>query len=460
MNRDELFKLIKENNIKSVGFQFVDFLGKLYSLWVPPSELEAGMEDGIGMCGWPHFAPVEKSDVLLRPDLDSFRILPWSRDGKNVGAMMCDIYYADSMEEVEETPRYLLKRAIKELKKTIGDEANLFAAPEIEFFILQKSNNGELEVQDSGSYFSPPPYDKAYDLREEMCHALDLMGIKVVKNHHEAPPGKHEINIEYDQAVNMADKVQFVKLVVRKFADDRGLLATFMPKPFSYNWGVGHHTHLSILNQKTGDNMLYSNKNEYGLTDIGLYFIEGILAHARALVAITNPTVNSYKRMLPESQSPMFIAWSKYNRSVLIRIPASPPKGTRFEYRPSDGVCNVYLSFTALIHAGLDGIANKKMPPPPIRDNIYTLTRDERVKKGIEELPKSLGEALEELNKDKVVQEALGPLFPKFFKTKNDEWQEYCSYVHEWERKKYLDDTQTMQYLKPYWQLVRSGALP
>jgi glutamine synthetase len=453
MDGNDVFKLIKDRGIESVALQFVDSLGKLYSLWVPPSELEAGAEDGIGMSGWPYFADVEKSDVLIKPDLNSLRVLPWSREGRNVAGVMCDIYHPDTREEVEEGPRYLLKRAIRELKSTIGDDVNLYAAPEIEFFLLKKNEKGELEVQDDGSYFSSPPADKGYELREDMCRALNQMGIKVVKTHHEAPPGKHEINIEYDKALNMADKVQFVKLVVRKLAHDRGLIATFMPKPFSHNWGAGHHTHISLLNEETGENLLYSSEGEHGLTDLGLYFISGILGHAKALACITNPTVNSYKRMLPESQAPMYISWSRFNRSVLLRIPASTPGATRVEYRPSDGSCNVYLSFAALTYAGLDGITKKELPPRPRDENVYALTKEERINRGIEELPKSLGEALEELEKDEVIKGALGLLFQKFYRLKSAEWMEYSYNVYDWERRRYLDDRETMEYLKPVWQM-------
>ena len=453
MDTKEVLKVIKERGVESVALQFVDALGKLYSLWVPPSELEAGLEDGVGMSGWPYFADVEKSDVIIKPDLGSFMVLPWSLEGRAVAGVMCDIFHPDTREEVDEGPRYLLKRAIRELKKAVGDHVNLYTAPEMEFFLLKTNERGEFEVQDDGSYFSSPPVDKGYELREAMCRGLNQMGIRVVKSHHEAPPGKHEINIEYDKALNMADKVQFVKLVVRKLASDQGLMATFMPKPFSHNWGAGHHTHISLLNEATGENLLYSDEGEHGLSDLGLYFISGILKHARALASVTNPTVNSYKRMLPESQAPMYISWSKFNRSVLLRIPASTPGATRVEYRPSDGSCNVYLSFSALAYAGLDGITKKEPPPPPYDENVYALTKEERIKKGIEELPKSLGEALAELEKDEVVKGALGALFRKFYKLKSDEWTEYSYNVYDWERKKYLDDRDTVPYLRPVWQM-------
>lgn len=279
------------------------------------------------------------------------------------------------------------------------------------------------------------------------------MGIKIVTHHHEAPSGKHEIDIEYSNVLDIADKVHFLKMVVRKIANDKGLIATFMPKPFSFNWGAGHHTHMSLFNEGTGENIFYSADSEYGLSDTCLHFIQGILKHAKGLVSVTNPTVNSYKRMLPESQAPMYISWSKFNRSTLIRIPASPPQATRVEYRPSDGSGTVYLSFAALIFAGLDGIAKKTFDAKPFNENVYALTKAERIKKGIEELPKNLGAALEELAKDEVIKDSLGTLYPKYNRIKEDEWLEYSYTVYEWERKKYLDDSNPMEYIKPVWRM-------
>ena len=448
MDREEVFKLIKDRNIKSVSMQFVDFLGKLYTLWVPPSELRAALEDGIGMSGWPYFAEVEKSDLLIKPDLNSFRVLPWTREGRGYAGVMCDIYHPENHQEVEESPRTLLKRAVKRVKEKVGKDVNIYAVPECEFFLLTKDDHGQWKLHDNASYFSPPPADRGYEIRDDICEALEQMGIHVTKHHHEDPQGKHELTIDHDSALNTADRIQFVKWIIRKVASEHGVTATFMPKPFHWEYGAGWHTHISLMNEKTGDNLFYSGSSETGLSDLCLFFISGILKHARALATITNPTVNSYKRMVPGSQAPIYVSWSKFNRSTLLRVPASSPKGTRFEYRPSDGACNVYLSFAALAHAGMDGLEKKELPPPPVEENIYLIAPDERKKRNIDTLPGNLGEALEALKGDPVIMKALDPLTPKYIQWRSDEWKEYSIKVYDWERERYLEEVFPLEYLK------------
>ena len=439
MDVAEVFKTIKDKDMEYVGFNFTDALGKLYVLWVCTANMEDWLKQGIGVSGWPYFTGHTKSDVILRPDMDTFKILPWTNHGRNVGIIMCDIHYADNPEELEDVPRTLLKKAVRKLKKEVGENVNLYCAPEIEFHLIKTTENGALRLYDQGSYLSPPPTDLAFDLRGDICHALDQIGIKVYKQHHEGPRGKYEIDIEYDKAVHTADKVQWTKMVLRKFAHDQGLIATFMPKPFNVPGGAGWHTHASLMDEKTGDNLFYSAKASYGISDLGLNFIGGVLRHAKALTAVSNMAVNSYKRLVPGFQAPIYISWARYNRSTLIRIPPSAPKGTRFEYRASDGLCNYYLFFTALISAGLDGVAKKISPPAPTEENVYAFTEEEKKQRGIESLPGSLGEALEELKKDEVIMNALEPLTPKFLRLKGEEWQEYSIRVHEWERKKYME---------------------
>jgi len=440
MDKEKIWEVIKASQIEYIALQYVDLFGKIYQLWVPSSELEIAVKEGISVSGWPYFGTLENSDVILKPDVNSFRILPWLKDGRITAGVMCDIYRPETMEEVEDNPRFLLKRAIGRLKKELGMDVDVHAAPELEFFLLERDKDGKLRFHDNGSYFSPPPADKGYELREDICRCLVSMGIKVVKSHHEVPRGKHEINIEHDEALMMADKVQFYKLVVRKMASDRGLIATFMPKPFDWEFGAGWHIHMSVINSRTGENLFYSNQSRYGLSELGMQFMAGVLKHAKALAAVTCPTVNSYKRMVPGSQAPIYIAWAKYNRSALLRLPASTPQGTRFEYRPSDGSCNIYLAFAALISAGLDGIVHKEQLPPPVEKNIYKLTKEERLRLGIETLPGNLGEALEELEADEVIRSSLNPLTPKYLSAKWREWQEYSYKVHEWERERYLEE--------------------
>jgi glutamine synthetase len=442
MDSQDTLKLIKDSGIKFVAFQFTDFFGKLYALWVSAAEVETGIHEGIGMSGWPHFTPVEKSDVLLRPDCNSFKVLPWSTEGGKVAAVMCDMYFPDG-EEVGEAPRTVLKRAVLKARQTLGEHIDIYAAPECEFFLLKRDEKGELVLHDTGSYFSAEPADRGFELRNEISNALNDMGMQVGKHHHEAPRTKHELVIQHDRALNIADKIQFVKLVIRKLAHTQGLIATFMPKPFEWEYGAGWHTHLSLVDRDKGNNIFYDPNGKYGFSDTGLYFMAGLLRHARALVSITNPTVNSYKRLVPGSQAPIYVAWSKFNRSALVRIPPAAPMGTRFEYRCSDGACNTYLSLASLICA-----ARKELPPEPVDQNIYELTDGERQRLGIDTVPGSLHEALEALEQDEVVQNALGPLYPRYLKAKKDEWHEYSYCVHEWEREKYLDDSGTIPYLK------------
>lgn len=438
---ERVTKLIEEHNIAYVALQYVDLFGKIYQLWIPSSALETASERGVSVSGWPYFGTLERSDVILRPDLSSFRLLPWRKGKSPAAGVMCDIYRPETNEEVRESPRYLLKKAVRKLKDVLGEEVCVHVAPELEFFLLMRDENGCLLFHDTGSYFSPPPADKGYELRENICLCLKTMGIEVEKSHHEVPRGKHEINIKHDEALNMADKVQFFKLLVRKLAADQGLIASFMPKPFDWEFGAGWHTHISLVDEKKKQNLLYSSGTKHGLSKLGTHFMAGILKHAKALAAVTNPTVNSYKRLRPGSQAPIYIAWSKYNRSALLRIPAATPQGTRFEYRASDGSCNVYLSFAALIYAGLDGVLNEDQLPPPVESNIYKLTEKERSRMGIGKLPSNLAEALVELENDEVIKEALDPLTPKYLAAKWREWNEYSYKVHEWEREIYLEES-------------------
>jgi len=444
MDKDKAFEVIKEKDIKYILLQFTDSLNKLYSLWVPPAEVESSLEEGIGVSGWPYFVPHENSDVVLMPDMQSFRVLPWNYNGRNVSMVMCDVRYADRPEEIEEVPRTLLKRAVKKLKAEIGENVNLYVAPEGEYFLVKRDENGQPRLPKEGSYLVTPPGDFADELREAICHALTEMDVKVYKQHHEALRGKHEIDIEYDEAIRMADKTQIYRMVVRKLASERDLIATFMPRPFNVPGGAGWHTHVSIMDEKDKTSLFYSDKGEYGLSDLALHFMAGVLKHARALAAISNSSVNSYKRLVPGLQAPTNICWAKNNRSTLIRIPASSPKATRFEYRASDGLCNYYLFFAALIYAGLDGIAKGELPPPPTECDVYALTAEEKKQLGIKNMPGSLGEALEALKEDEVIKGALEPLTPKFLQLKEAEWRDYSYTIHEWERKRYMEEFFTL----------------
>lgn len=441
MELNEIKKTISDHNVQSIALQFVDAIGKLYSLWIPSNQLESVIKDGAGMSGWPYFAPIERSDIILKPDFESFRVLPWSSKGKGYAAVFCDLYEPTGSEIIKEAPRSILKSAIKTLKEKLGEDVEACIAPECEYFLLKRTEQGELKFHDNGSYLSLPPVDKGFEVRDDVTHALIKMGINVEKNHHEVPRGKHEIIIEYDKALTMADKIQYVKQVIKMMAYERGIIASYMPKPFDWELGAGWHTHFSLT--KNGKNLFYDEDSKYGISDTGLFFIAGLLRHARALPLITNPTVNSYKRLVPGSQAPIYVAWSKFNRTAFLRIPASTPQATRFEYRASDGACNVYLSFAAMIHAGLDGIARKEMPPEPVDENIYVLTAEERQEKGIDQLPGNLGEAILEFERNETIRQAIKPLDDKYLSLKKAEWHEYSRKVFDWERERYLDENST-----------------
>lgn len=443
MNAEEALKLIKEKNVEFVWFQFTDVLNKLYTLWIPSSEMESAIERGASASGHPYFTGNAMSDIQLKPDLSTLRILPWTINNRNMALVMCDVCHVENLEEFEDAPRTILKNAIKKMKAELGSDAVAFAAPECEYFLVTGTDDGDVRPHDNSSYLSSVPSDPsiALELREEICFTLNQMGIKVVKQHHEAVRGKHEIDIAYDEALSMADKVQLRRLVVRKLARDRGIVATFMPKPFSMPGGAGWHTHLSIVDEKTGKNLFYSGETKYGISELGLNFIGGVLRHARALAAVSNSTVNSYKRLVGGLQSGQYIAWGRYNRSTLIRIPEVTPKGTRIEYRATDGLCNYYLFFAAILYAGLDGIAKKETPPPPYEGDVYALSEEGRIEHQIGSMPESLGEALEELRKDEVIMNALGPIAPKYLKAKTEEeWVPFCRATHRWERERYLEE--------------------
>jgi glutamine synthetase len=439
---NQLIELIDEEDIRYIALQVVDLLGKLKMLWIPAEELPKAFEQGIGVDGSAlRFVSISKSDLVLKPDLNSFRVYPWSRYGYRVAGVMCDLYYPDTLEGFEGAPRRILKRAIAHLKAQLGDEIDFYVSFEPEFFLFTPQDSGDqpVKLHDSGSYFSPPPLDKGYDLREEICESLRFMGIQVVKSHHEVPPGKHEINIKYSEALSMADTLQFLKTTVKKLASDRGFIASFMPKPFHGQYGAGMHTHLSLLKANGEINLFYSADAPDGLSDLGRYFIGGLLKHAKALAAITNPTVNSYKRLLPGWEAPVYIVWSRYNRSALLRIPFSSPSSTRLEYRPTDGSCNPYLALAALLEAGLDGIREEVAPPPPVEEDVYHLSNTELERRNIQVLPANLQEALTELENDEVIKKAIEPATEAYLALKKREWEAYTMQVHDWEREQYLD---------------------
>jgi glutamine synthetase len=433
---------IQQEKVKEIALQFVDILGVLHSLWVPSSSFAQVAEEGIHTDGssLSGMVDVSKSDLKLMPDINSFVVLPLDLFPQRTARVVCDIYKPESDQPFELDPRFALKTAIEKARDLLGPSINYYTASEIEYFLLKPTEDGNLQLIDEGGYLATPPADRGADLRMEMAERLRSMGITIEKHHHEVPHGKSEYNLEYSQALRMADTVYLVKFLIKLMAAKSGLIASFMPKPFHGEYGAGLHTHVSLMDDKEGINIFHDPSGAHGLSKSALNFLAGILTHAKALAGITNPSVNSYKRLVPGWEAPVNISWARYNRSVLVRIPPGRGKGTRFEYRPTDGSCNFYLAYAAILSAGLHGIANELEPPAPVEEDIYKMNEHERASRGIEVLPGNLRAALNELSADTILQKGIGDtLFEKFLDLKTKEWREFSTIVHDWERKKYLD---------------------
>lgn len=438
----EVEERIQQDNVKEIALQFVDILGVLHSLWVPSNSFAQVAEEGIHTDGssLSGMVDVSKSDLKLMPDVNSFVVLPPDLFPQRTARVVCDIYKPESDQPFELDPRFVLKKTIEKARQDLGPTINYYTASEIEYFLLRRTGDGSLQLIDEGGYLATPPADRGADLRMEMAECLRSMGITIEKHHHEVPHGKSEYNLEYSQALRMADTVYLVKFLIKLMAAKKGLIASFMPKPFHGEYGAGLHTHVSLMDDQEGKNILHDPNGAHGLSKTALHFLAGILTHAKALAGITNPSVNSYKRLVPGWEAPVNISWARYNRSVLVRIPPGRGKGTRFEYRPTDGSCNFYLAYTAILSAGLHGLANELEPPAPVEEDIYKMSDQERANRGIEVLPANLEAALTELSTDTILRESLGnALFEKFLELKTKEWREFSTIVHDWERKKYLD---------------------
>jgi len=437
----EVTELIQKEDVKEIALQFTDISGVLHSLWIPSELFSKVTEEGIHVDGSSvGMVDISRSDLKLMPDVDTFAVLPSNLFTQRVARVICDIYEPESNRHFELDPRFVLKRVMDDVKKSLGASVKYYASAEMEYFLFKRGENGDINLLDEGGYLATPPADLGVDLRLEIAENFRNMGFLIEKHHHEVPPGKYELNLAYSHALRMADTVYLVKFLVKLMAAKRGLVASFMPKPFHGQYGAGLHTHVSLIDDKKIQNLFYDPNGSHGLHKIALNFIAGILTHAKALAAITNPSVNSYKRLVPGWEAPVYISWARYNRSVLVRVPPGKEKRTRLEYRPTDGSCNFYVAFAGILAAGLDGIRRKIEPPEPVEEDIYEMSKKERVKRGIEVLPENLGDALRELSKDKCIQDALGHAFcEKFLELKTKEWRDFNVTVHEWERKKYLD---------------------
>ncbi|HZG72271.1 MAG TPA: type I glutamate--ammonia ligase [Chondromyces sp.] len=436
--REDIIRLAKEENVKFIRLQFTDILGTIKNVEIPVSQLEKALDnkmmfDGSSIEG---FVRIEESDMNLYPDLDTWVVFPWTAEKGKVARLICDIYNPDGTPFAGD-PRNNLKRVLKEMQELGFTNFNL--GPEPEFFLFKLDANGEptLELNDNGGYFDLAPTDLGENCRRDIVLELEEMGFEIEASHHEVAPGQHEIDFKYADVITACDNIQTFKLVVKTIARKHGLHATFMPKPLFGVSGSGMHCNMSLF--KDGQNAFYDEKGELQLSETAYQFIAGTIKHAMGFTAITNPTVNSYKRLVPGYEAPCYVAWSAQNRSPLIRIPASRGLSTRVEVRSVDPAANPYLAMAVLLKAGLDGIKNKMEPSAPVDRNIYVMDKEEREAEGIIDLPSTLASALEYLKKDEIIQEALGEhILEHFIEAKEIEWDMFRTQVHPWEREQYI----------------------
>jgi glutamine synthetase len=434
--KSEVMKLVKERKVRYVRLWFTDVLGFLKGFTITIDELPRAVGDGMGFDGSSieGFARIEESDMIARPDPATFAILPWESKEQPVARMFCDIY-TPSGKPFEGDPRYILKKNLARAKK-MG--FTYCVGPELEYFYFNNPKN--TIVLDRGGYFDLTPLDVAQSVRNETVSALEDIGIVVEYSHHEVASSQHEIDLRYTDALTMADNVMTYRLVVKEIAQQKGLHATFMPKPvFGIN-GSGMHTHQSLF--KGATNAFFDKKDKLHLSKIAKYFIAGLLKHAPEITSVTSQWVNSYKRLVPGYEAPVYMCWAQMNRSALIRVPMYKPgkeKSTRIEYRAPDPACNPYLAFSVMLAAGLEGIEKKYALTEPANDNIYAMTEDQRQRQGIKSLPEDLLEAIKITEKSELVKKTLGEeLFNFFIRNKKLEWDEYKQQVTPYEINKYL----------------------
>lgn len=436
---DEILARSKELNVHFLRLQFTDIDGIIKNVELPESQFEKALDgqimfDGSSIEG---FTRIEESDMLLVPDLDTYQVFPWETPYGKVGRLVCDIANTDG-STFAGCPRTALKRVVSRAREA---GYRMMAGPEAEFFLFQRDgNNRPIAVtHDSGGYFDLTPVDLGEEARRDICLALEAMGFEVEAAHHEVAPGQHEIDFKYGDAVATADAIVTFRFVVKKVAQMHGLHATFMPKPLAGVNGSGMHVHQSLFTLD-GENAFYDPRGPWELSDVARRYIGGLLEHARAFVAITNPLVNSYKRLVPGYEAPVNVAWSEKNRSPMIRVPARRGVGTRCEVRVPDPSCNPYLAFAAMLASGLDGIERQLDSGEPVNRNIFVMSQREKKRLRIHQLPSSLAEALDHLEKDSLLRSALGDhIFDHFVFNKRTEWAEYIKEIHDWEIKRYLD---------------------
>ncbi len=435
--KQDIIRFVEEEDVEFIRLQFTDMFGTLKNVAITKSQLGKALDnrcmfDGSSIEG---FVRIEESDMYLHPDLDTFCIFPWRPQQGKVARIICDVYRANG-EPFEGDPRYLLKKEIARAK-ALG--YSFHVGPECEFFLFHVDENGQPTTitHEKAGYFDLGPIDLGENARRDMVLTLEDMGFEIEASHHEVAPAQHEIDFKYDEALATADNIMTFKLAVKTIAKRHGLFASFMPKPKYGVNGSGMHINMSL--SKEGRNIFDAPQGEQGLSREAYYFIGGLMRHVKGMTAITNPLVNSYKRLVPGYEAPIYIAWSATNRSPLIRIPASRGEGTRIELRCPDPSANPYLTLAVCLAAGLDGIENQINPPGEVKENVFEMRLSKKEQLGIESLPADLGEALKELEKDEYLKEVLGAhISKKYVEAKRAEWMNYRTQVTAWEINEYL----------------------
>lgn len=435
--KQEILRLVKENDVKFIRLWFTDVLGQVKSFSITDNELEGALENGMGFDGSSitGYQDIEESDMIAMPDPDTFCLLPWRPKEKAVARMICDILNPDRTP-YEGDPRYVLKLALQRAKDMGFD--HYYVGPELEYFYFKSDKS--TDILDKGGYFDLTTLDVASDLRRETILALEQMGVNIEYSHHEVAPSQHEVDMRYEDALKMADNVITYRVAVKEIANKFGVYATFMPKPIFGENGSGMHTHQSLF--KGSKNAFFDAKAKYNLSDVAHSYIAGLLKHSKEICSIFAQTTNSYKRLVPGYEAPVYVAWSRRNRSALIRVPLYHPgqeKATRCEFRACDPACNPYLTFAVMLQAGLEGIEKGYKSPEPMEENLYHLSDTERKQKGIETLPDSLGQAIALTERSGLVKKTLGShIFPRFIELKQKEWNNYRVQVPQYELDKYL----------------------
>jgi glutamine synthetase len=437
-SQEQVLKTIQEKNVEFLRLQFTDISGIVKNVAIPASQMGKALKSGISFDGSSieGFARIQESDMVLRPDLSTFSLLPWrSKDGSNEARLICDVHLPNG-KPFEGDPRHVLRNQL-DIAKEMGYKMNV--GPELEFFLFEKQNGGSATVpHDFGGYFDLGPVDLAEDVRREIIRALTQMGFTIEASHHEVAKGQHEIDFVYDDALKNADKVVTFKYVTKTIAMREGLRATFMPKPIYGAAGTGMHANISLF--RGLENAFYDSEMPLNISDLARFFVGGLIEHAYAITAIANPLINSYKRLVSGFEAPVYITWSGPNRSSLIRIPAGRGLSTRLEFRSPDPTCNPYLTFAVILAAGLDGIKRCIDPGEAVDLNVYELSAAERKSLGIRTLPANLKEALDYLEEDKVIRNALGEhVFENIMRLGLLEWEAYNTYVHPWEIERYIN---------------------